>query len=199
MGKVKIVTSYGDEGFSEIGGSEGMLRAEVEGQHQEAAYKARNFINRGGTIGYSEVDANQIKGFLFISKTGSGDVMTIPGQGTGPIPFEVEGMHAIMTVEEGGTVEEFYATHMQALKSTSPIADEAWLRQELLSLPQRAVDIAIKLFSVVVDSMDEAMDGFAEAMGGEVEDVKITRSCPGCGAETSDTDRTCPKCGKELD
>jgi hypothetical protein len=191
--------SFSEEGFSEIGGSEGKLRADVDGQIQEATYKARNFINRGGTIGYAEVDANQITGYLFISKTGSGDVITIPGQGTGPIPFKIEGLHAIVTVDEGSPVEAFYDGHTQALKTASPIADEAWLRQELISLPQRAVDVAIKIFSVVVDSMDEAMDNLAETMGGTVEDVKITRSCPGCGGETKDTDKTCPKCGRELD
>lgn len=189
---------FKDEGFKEFTRTSGTLKAQFEGEDQQVDYKAVNFINSAGTIGYAEVDANNIVGFIFLSRTRSGDILTFPGEGTGPLPFQIDGYKALTTIAQDSPVEVFYEEHKKASMGAEIMSDEAILKEEVLRLPQRTVELAMKVFETMVASMDVAMDQFAETMGGKAEDVKVTRSCPACGGATPGSEDTCPECGAKL-
>lgn len=143
------MVGFREEGFHLFFQSEGKIRAHFDGETQEAPYKARSFINRAKNIGYVEVEAMDQEGKLhfFLSNTGSGMVLTMPGPpDAGDGRYHAEGFKAIMTVDEGSSLEEFYEQHKQGLAGEVPISDEEWMRMEMLALPQRAVDTAIKIF-----------------------------------------------------
>jgi hypothetical protein len=194
------MVSYEQEGFMEFSRTGGKIKARVEGEEQEAEYKAKNFINGAGTIGYAEIEANEIAGFIFLSRTSQGDVVTIPGPEPGPVPFKIGGFVSIRTAKEGGEVEEFYESHMEALKGMSPIADPGWLREEVPRLPQRAVNVVVKIFEMMVEGMEGAMDQIAETLGGGEggEEGGGEKRCPACGRDVPAGSSTCPACGYDL-
>jgi len=138
--------SYEDAGFMEFSRSKGTLVAHVEGNQQSAEYSAKHFINGAGNIGGIEIKANDIVSYLFLSKTGGGDVLTIAGPEPGPVSVPIAGFRSIWMVEEGSPVEDFYQAHMDALGGSVPLSDPAWLKNEIMTLPQRAVDVMVKIF-----------------------------------------------------
>ena len=75
--------------------------------------------------------------------------MTVSGMEPGPVPVPVEGFRTIWMVDEGSPVEVFYQAHMDALGGTTPLFDPEWLKEQLMMLPQRAVDAMVKVFKAM--------------------------------------------------
>jgi len=160
-----------EEGFSEIPSSEGRLRVEFEGKAEEKDFRSRNFVNRAGTIGYSVVVVDGKPDHIFLSNTAQGMVITMPGEQTGPSPLPVEGYAAISTVKAESPIVEYYSTHREALAGKDAISDGEWFRERLPGLPQTALDVSMKMFSLICAQMDDMMSGLGTAMEGVAEGV----------------------------
>jgi hypothetical protein len=153
------------ERFREFSRTKGKMRFEAEGNVQEKDFASVNHINASGTIGYAEVEVEGKPDMIFISKTPSGIVLTMPGEQTGPAPFPVEGYSHLSTVMSGSTIKEVYDAHVQVMAGDILVADSAWLEKEVPLLPQRALDVTMKIFAIVCDQMDKLMSGMGNAMG----------------------------------
>jgi len=156
---------FGDERFGELSKTTGKLSFESEGTVDEKEYSSVNRINSAGTIGYSEVEVDGKVDCIFISRTAGGVVLTMPGDQTGPTPLPIEGYAAVSTVMSGSPAAEFYQAHMRALAGEPPVADRPWLEREVPVLPQRALDVTMKIFSIICEQMDKLMAGMGSAMG----------------------------------
>lgn len=153
------------EGFAEISRTQGKLRVEMEGKVEEKEYTAVNYVNRAGTIAYSEVTVDGKPDCVFVSRTVDGIVLTMPGEQTGPAPFPVEGYRTLTSVASGSGTKAFYDEHIQALGEEHPLADRPWLEKEVPGMGQRALDVTMKIFAQAVSQMDEMMSGLGSAMG----------------------------------
>jgi hypothetical protein len=153
------------ERFEEFSRTKGKIRYEAEGEADEKEYASVNHINSSATTGYSEVEVDGKLDHIFVSRTAKGIVLTMPGNQTGAAPFPVEGYSAVSTVKEASPVKEFYDAHVRALAGDLPVADRAWLEKEVPMLPQRALDVTMKIFARVCDQMEKLMSGMGNAMG----------------------------------
>ena len=153
------------EQFRELSKTSGKVRFEAEGTAEEKEYSSDNFINSAGTMGYALVVVEGKPDFILVSRSERGIVLTMPGDQTGPSPLPIEGYAAISTVRSGSPLSEFYDAHIRALAGDKPLADRPWLEREVPVLPQRALDVAMKIFSVVCEQMDKLMAGMGSAMG----------------------------------
>jgi hypothetical protein len=160
---------YEGEGFGQFSSTQGRLRFESDGKVDEKDYSSANFINSAGTVGYSETTVDGKPDHIFISKTAAGIVLTIPGEQTGPAPFPVEGYKALASVMSGSPAKAFYEAHLQALAGETPLSDRAWLEKEVPLLPQRALDVTMKIFAIVCEQMEKMMSGMGNAMGQMIE------------------------------
>ena len=160
---------FDGELFAEVSRTQGKLRFESEGTVQEKDYSSVNFINAAGTIGYSEVTVDGKPDHIFISRTGAGIVLTMPGEQAGPAPFPIEGYKALTTVVACSPAKAFYESHILALGGEPPISDRVWLEHEVPLLGQRALDVTMKIFAQVCEQMDRMMSGLGNAMGDMIE------------------------------
>jgi len=160
---------FDGELFAEVSRTQGKLRFESEGTVQEKDYSSANFINAAGTIGYSEVTVDGKPDHIFISRTGAGIVLTMPGEQAGPAPFPIDGYKALGTVVACSPAKAFYESHILALGGEPPISDRAWLEHEVPLLGQRALDVTMKIFAQVCEQMDRMMSGLGNAMGDMIE------------------------------
>lgn len=181
-----------EEGFSEVSRSEGRLKLVFEGKAEEKDFRSRNFLNRAGTIGYAVVEVDGRPDHIFISDTAQGMVITMPGEQTGPSPLPVEGYAAISTVKAESPVGEYYAAHREALAGKEPLANAEWFREGLPGLPQRALDVSMRMFSLICEHMDQMMSGLGSAVGEVVEGMgkAMGEAMEGFGqslAETADS------------
>jgi hypothetical protein len=158
-----------EEGFSEVSRSEGKLKLEFEGKAEEKDFRSRNFLNRAGTIGYAVVEVDGRPDHIFISNTAQGMVITMPGEQTGPSPLPIEGYAAISTVKAESPVGDYYAAHREALAGKDPLANDEWFREGLPGLPQRALDVSMKMFTLICEQMDQMMSSLGSAVGDVVE------------------------------
>jgi hypothetical protein len=210
---------FKEAGFTEFSRTEGTMRIRMMGQVSEAQYTSVNHINGARNIGYCEVVADGKTGYIFLSRTSNGDVMTIPGDKDGPLPFPMEGFHCIMVAREDGPVENFYDGHIQGFGDLEPVMDEAFLKEEVPKLPQRSADVAVRLLEIMMGTFaemgGEIMGAMAEAMGEGLKDMGGISSEGGEGAReglddrakdpeeerdvlaSADSSRRCPACGKE--
>ena len=154
-----------DERFREFSRTKGKMRFEAEGNVEEKDYASVNHINAAATIGYAEVEVEGKVDMILLSRTPNGIVLTMPGDQTGPAPFPVEGYAHISTVMSGSTVQECYDAHVLVMAGEILVADGAWLEKEVPLLPQRALDVTMKIFAVVCEQMDKLMSGMGSAMG----------------------------------
>lgn len=154
-----------DERFREVACPQGSLNLDVKEEHQKKEYRTRNFVNDAGTLGYAAVEVDGNVDYIFISKTDRGVVLTMPGEQTAPIPFTLEGYAAITTVAAGSPVSTAYDAHNRALAGEALRVEPGWLESELPGLPQRALDVTMKIFEIVCESMERMMEGMGEAMG----------------------------------
>ena len=164
------------EGFSQFTVTEGKKTVEVMGEKKDLQYKAKCFMNKAQTIGYAEVDVEGSTQLAFISRTSSGAVMTLTGEQTGVLPLKIEGLHTVMSVLKDTPVETICAQHKKAFGGETPIADEAWLKEQTINLPLTAVDVALAFvkqfmesFENVADQMGKAMGAVAQGMGQAME------------------------------
>jgi len=153
------------ESFREFSRTKGKMSYESEGNVDEKEYASANHINSSATIGYSEVEIDGKLDHIFVSRTSRGIVLTMPGNQTGAAPFPIEGYFAVSTVKEASPVKEFYDAHVRALAGDCPVADSAWLEKEVPMLPQRALEVTMKIFAIVCDQMDKLMSGMGNVMG----------------------------------
>jgi hypothetical protein len=163
-------------------------------------------------------------GYIFLSKTASGEIMTIPGNQEGLVEMEIEGVHKLMSVPENAPFERFYEMHIEALGDEDPIPDEAWLREEVPKLPDRTMKIVMKILESVfaafggieglAEDMGEAMakmmeammGGLAQGMDGGTDDgsldnipmIDLDEEEKGEEGDAPDV-WTCPACGKSID
>jgi hypothetical protein len=216
-------------GFTEFKRVEDTLKVSMMGMEQEMPFKAVCFINGARTVGYAELDAQTGHDFIFLSKTDKGDVMTVPGDQPGQFPFPVEGYHSVMSVVKGSPVETYYDEHMKSVADAALVTDEQYLRTEVPNLPQRSIEVAMKIMEAMMQALggeDGIIKQLGEAMAGafgdgtaEVTDVTVEsgteasheeavkrmniggtkKTCPSCGKEAGAMDRTCTECGEELD
>jgi len=160
---------FGGEGFKEFSRTQGKLRFETEDEVQEKDFSSANFINAAGTIGYAEVTVDGKPDHIFISRTGAGIVLTMPGEQAGPVPFPIEGYKALTTVVACSPAKAFYESHLLALTGEPPLSDRAWLEHEVPLLGQRALDVTMKIFALACEQMDKMMSGLGSAMGDMIE------------------------------
>jgi len=210
------------EGFEEFIKTEGMLNIEVMGMKQEVPYKAHCYMNSKRTMGYAEMIAAGKGGYIFLSKTASGEIVTIPGNQEGIVEMEIEGIYKLMSVPENAPFERFYEKHIEALGEEDPIPDEAWLREEVPKLPDRTMAIVMKLLESVFAAFG-GVDGLAEDMGeamAKMMETMMSTMAQGLqgpsedgsldNIPTIDLDEekeagdapdvwTCPACGKSID
>lgn len=214
-----MADDFDKEGFTEFSRTDGEIKVEFMGQPIEKGYSSKNSINTTGTIGLAEVSLDDQLSFMLLSKVDEGKVMTVSGDQDGPLPFQMEGFKVIMSVKEGNTAEAVYERHISVLGEDRPIADEAWLREEVPRLPQTATEIAAKVFEEIFGSMGDLMEGLGEAMGQMAQGLGEAMSsmgeglegpevvidldaeegeCPACHAKIKAGDKKCPSCGKEI-
>jgi hypothetical protein len=153
------------ERFREFSRTKGKMSYESEGNVDEKEYASVNHLNSSATIGHSVVEVDGKPDHIFVSRTAKGIVLTMPGDQTGAAPFPVEGYGAVSTVKAGSPVKDYYDAHVRALAGDKPIADSAWLEKEVPMLPQRALDVTMKIFSIVCEQMEKMMSGMGNAMG----------------------------------
>ena len=153
------------EGFKEFSRTQGKIRVELDGDVQEKDYSSVNFINTAGTIGYSEVTVDGRPDHIFVSRTAGGIVLTMPGEQSGPVPFPVEGYKALTSIKAESPITDCYGAHLQALAGETPVSDRAWLEEAVPLLPQRALDVTMKLFAFACEQMEKMMSGMGNAMG----------------------------------
>lgn len=156
---------FEQERFKEFSRTKGKVRLEAEGNVDEKDYSSANHLNSSATIGYSAVEVDGKIDHIFVSRTERGIVLTMPGDQTGAAPFPIEGYCAVWTVKAASPVNVFYDTHVHAMAGDPPLADSVWLKKEVPLLPQRALDITMKIFSIVCDQMEKMMSGMGNAMG----------------------------------
>jgi hypothetical protein len=157
--------NFMEERFKEFSRTKGRMRYEAEGNVDEKDFASANHLNSSATIGYSAVEVGGKLDHIFVSRTAKGIVLTMPGNQTGAAPFPIEGYSAVSTVKEASPVNEFYDAHVRALAGDCPVADSAWLEKEVPMLPQRALDVTMKIFAIVCDQMDRLMSGMGNVMG----------------------------------
>jgi hypothetical protein len=160
---------FESEMFRQFSRTQGKVRFESNGKVDEKDYASANFINASGTVGYSKVEIDGKPDCIFVSRTAAGIVLTMPGEQTGAAPFPIEGYKALTSVMSGSPARAFYESHMQALSGETPLPDRDWLEKEVPLLPQRALDVTMKIFALVCDQMDKLMAGMGNAMGEMVE------------------------------
>jgi len=153
------------EMFKEFSKTQGKIRVELDGDVQEKDYSSVNFINEAGTIGCSEVTVDGRPDHIFLSRTAGGIVLTMPGEQSGPVPFPVEGYKTISSIKAESPVKEFYQAHQAALGGEAPLPDRAWLEEAVPLLPQRALDVTMKIFAFACEQMEKMMSGMGNAMG----------------------------------
>ena len=157
--------------FQEFSRTEGKLKIDVMGQHDEMPYTSRNFLNPEGTIGCAEVDVNGKAACMFISKTEKGVVMTMVGEGNGPFPIPVEGYHSIMCVGQECGFEDSYKAHQDAIEGMQILPDPGWLRTTVPDIPRRALDAAMKAIQGATGLVDGMMQEMGQALGQVMEGV----------------------------
>ena len=162
---------FDEERFGQFSRTQGRLSYEAAGKVDEIEYRSANSLNMAGTIGFSAVEVDGKVDHIFLSRTGKGTVLTMPGEETGPAPFPMEGYLAVSTVAAGSPIGAFYEAHLWALAKEAPLADRAWLEHEVPVLPQRALEVTMKMFQIVCDSMDGMMEGMGKAVGEAMEGV----------------------------
>jgi len=156
---------FKSENFTLFTQTEGKKSVEVMGEKKDLEYKAKCYMNQAKTIGYAEVDMDGSNQVAFISKTGSGTVMTMTGEQTGIMPLEVPGLHTIMSVLKDTPLEAIYSGHKGAFNREQPIADEAWIRTQTINLPNTAIDVAMAFVKQFMDSFEQVADKMGEALG----------------------------------
>ncbi len=159
------------EGFKEFSRTQGKIRVELDGDVQEKDYSSVNFINTAGAIGYSEVTVDGRPDHIFVSRTAGGIVLTMPGEQSGPVPFPVEGYKALTSIKAESPITDCFEAHIQALAGEAPVADRAWLEREVPLLPQRALDVTMKIFAFACEQMEKMMSGMGNAMGQMMEGI----------------------------
>lgn len=211
--------------FKEMGPTEGMFKLEVMGQVEEIRYKAKNFINRTGTVGYAAVTVDEKMDFMFLSRTEGGIILTIPGDTPGPLPFPIEGYRAITITDTNDPIEKVFSSHVEAMGGDDPIPDEAWLRSEVPQIPHRVSAVMSKLFETALKAMGDMMEGMGQALGEamgqvvggfqEAFDEKVEEKdeeekvggedegdglvCVACGAKIRIDETACPQCGERIE
>jgi len=153
------------EGFKEFSKTQGKIRVDLDGDVQEKEYSSVNFINTAGTIGYSEVTVDGRPDHIFVSNTAAGIVLTMPGEQTGPVPFPVEGYKTLTSIKAESPITACYQAHLRALAGETPVPDRAWLEEAVPLLPQKALDVTMKIFAFACEQMEKMMSGMGNAMG----------------------------------
>jgi hypothetical protein len=169
-GETTMGQEFNASDFVELSPTEGSIRMQAQGQSMELPYKARNYVNKAGTIGYAAVDANDKVDFMFISNTNEGVVLTFPGEIAGPVRFSLEGYKRLITTNSDATIERAFELHRGGLGSGGALADKDWLEKELPGIPRRAGEVLSRLFEEaarLMDGMPENVDPILDAMFSE--------------------------------
>jgi hypothetical protein len=153
---------FAGEQFKEISIKEGNLSVELFGDKQEIPFKSVCFLNSDGTIGYAQMFIKGQDKLMFISKTLTCTVYTMPADRDDELPFGESGVRIWGVL--GGEVDKYYEQHVRALKGEEPVHDAAWLKDELEKAPQTVMDIAMKMLGQILDAMG-GPDGLMEKMG----------------------------------
>ncbi len=165
-----MAQSYDAADFVELAPTEGVIRIRAQGQSMELPYKARNYVNKAGTIGYAAVDANEKVDFMFISNSAGGVILTFPGETAGPVQLPIEGYGRIMTASPDAGLEQAFATHQDGLGGAGALADRAWLDKELPGVPRRVGEVMSRLFTEAVrlmDNLPDTAETLVKALSGE--------------------------------
>jgi len=152
---------YSGEQFKEISTKEGCLTVELFGDKQEIPFKSVCFANSDGTIGYAQMFIKGQDKLMFISKTPTCTVYTMPADRDDELPFGAQGVRVWGVI--GGEVDKYYEQHLRALKGETPVPDAGWLKDELEKAPQTVMDIAMKMLGQILDAMG-GPDGMMEQM-----------------------------------
>ncbi len=213
-----------DEGFEQLSTTTGTMKVSMMGDAQEMEYEAENHINRNGTIVYANVTAEGTSGYIFYSKTPTGEVVTMPGDQTAAVPLPMEEVR-LKSVDGESDLATFYMEHMANLGDDEPVASREELIAMVDTLPQHSMDLMSKameaLFSGLGEGMGQLMsqmgDAMGEALGGAMGDAMGDAMGEMLGAmgegmnenaasmpdssETPvavpDTGRYCPACGAQ--
>jgi len=223
----KSPKSSGKKGFKKFSETTGKAKMEFEGQTSEIQYKSKNSLNEACTIGCAEIDIDGVIDFVLISKTPSGDVLTVTGDDPGRAPFQIEGYHAFVCVPRQTPLEQCIEEHIKAFDGQEPVADKDWLMEQTPVLPQKALDAIVTVMKIAMG----AMEGMMQEVGGaiqqgfeaiadsfnagadvekdepETEEEPVTdeepetkrKVCPACGYAGRDDDKECMACGKKFD
>ena len=149
--------TFDDEGFEEVARGPGVLYATLMGHHDEMPYDAVHYVNAEGTIGYVDMRGEEREGYFLLSRTASGDVVTMPGDDTEDLPRPPRRMR-VRYVRDGSDLRTYYAEHLRNLRREEPIADREALATALDELPQRSADVAMA-------ALGDVVSGFAENLG----------------------------------
>lgn len=134
-----------EQGFKKSGKGKGSWTLLYGSITEDLMYNCENFINKEGTIGYSHIETQ--KGhhlYIFISPTENGSVITSSG-----VSDKVSELDDVIfySVPPSKDAEEFYQTHLNAIKENSAIADKKFLKKQLKknALPDRLYEIVKEL------------------------------------------------------
>jgi hypothetical protein len=162
--------AYDASDFEMISETSGALHIQMMGVDAEIPYSSKNHLNREGTIGYSLYEAGGRSAYVFLSRVGSLDVITMTGAVMGPSPAPIEGMR-VWSVPDGSGPEEHLAQHLSNLGEDQPERDPATLKEKLPHLAQRSSDITSKMMEALMASMGD-LEGLESQMDEALSQVR---------------------------
>ena len=131
--------SFDSEGFAETGTGSGTIRVDMGGGFvDETPYDATFYLNAAGTVAAASADAGGVTKWMFLSKTGSGDVVTTSGRQTSAADVEGTLLNSVASEDR----DELLAGHLE--QAGGAVADPG-LKDAIAEAPQRSADLAVKL------------------------------------------------------
>ena len=143
--------SFDSEHFEETGTGAGTVHMEMMGQKMDMPFEGTYYLNGAGTIAAAAADVGGRVGWVFLSATGTRDVMTVMSKGGGD-PVEIDG--TLLNITQSEDRDELLASHLAAVGDDA-VADPDGLKAAIQDSAQRAADLSSK----ALDLMMKAFQG----------------------------------------